>query len=130
MAGFADAFAKQIANALSQDIRSIITELQTSKMFTNSRIDLQKVYTAQEVAGILGTKRKESVYEIPQSELPRVRRVGKHFGYLGINVLCYMHSLPPVDMKATIESYRERLKQERTTVIPLRPVKKGKTRVL
>ena len=89
-----------------------------------------RAYTVKEVAQMLGTKRIASVYEIPEEELPRVKRIGSHLGFLGINVLCYMHGLPPVDVAALIERYRERLIQDRPKVQPLRTVENGKTRVL
>lgn len=93
-------------------------------------IDPMRAYTVKEVAQMLGTKRVASVYEIPEEELPRVKRIGSHLGFLGINVLCYMHGLPPVDVAALVERYRERLIQDRPKVQPLRTVENGKTRVL
>ena len=90
-----------------------------------------RAYSAEEVAEILGTTRINSIYEIPASELPRVRRVGRAVGYLGINMLCYMHGLPPVDVAGAVEAFRERLLDERPSVVqPLRPSEPGKTRVL
>ena len=83
------------------------------------------------MAELLGTRRLASIYEIPEDELPRVRRIGRAVGFLGINVLCYMHSLAPVDVAGAIETFRERLMQERRpTVRPLHPQKGDKTRIL
>ena len=89
-----------------------------------------KVCSAKEVASMIGTSRVQSVYQIPEEELPRVRRIGCDKGYLGINVLCYIHGLPPVDIAAAIEQYRKRLLQDRPTVSVLHPRKKGKTRIV
>ena len=90
-----------------------------------------RAYSAEEVAEILGTTRINSIYEIPERELPRVRRVGRAVGYLGINVLCYMHGLKPVDVAGAIEQFRARLLDERpSSVKPLHPDERGKTRVL
>ncbi|MDZ4700932.1 MAG: hypothetical protein SH809_14645 [Rhodothermales bacterium] len=93
-------------------------------------LELMRAYTAKEVAEILGTPRVESVYEIPEAELPRVRRVGKGFGYLGINVLCYMAGQPPIDLEAAIEAYRQRLNDARGNILPMSLASEGLTRVL
>ena len=92
-------------------------------------LDPMRAYSAKEVADILGIKRVASVYEIPDDELPRVKRVGTSIGFLGINVLCYMHGLPPVDVAAAVEAYRQRLIQDRPSVKPLRVADGGKTRL-
>ena len=94
-------------------------------------LDLFRAYSAKEVAQLLGIKWVASVYEIPDDELPRVRRIGKKVGFLGINVLCYMHALEPVDVAGALERYRERLLDERPAAVqPLHPQQPGKTRVL
>ena len=93
-------------------------------------IEPMRAYSARETARLLGTRRVASVYEIPEDELPRVRRIGSGVGFLGINILCYMHGLPPLDMEAAIEQYRQHLIQDRPTVRALRPSEPGKTRVL
>ena len=62
-----------------------------------------RVYTAKEVADLLGTTRVASIYEIPEDQLPRVRRIGSSIGFLGINVLSYMHRLPPIDIEAYVD---------------------------
>lgn len=103
---------------------------QTMSMIDESGLDPMKVYSPQEVAELLGTNRIESVYAIPENELPRVKRIGTRIGYLGINLLCYMHNMPPVDMPAVIENYRERLMQGAPKVQPLHPNKPGMTKVL
>ncbi len=75
--------------------------------------------------------RVASVYEIPEDELPRVRRIGSKVGFLGINVLCYMHALEPVDVADAVERYRQKLLDERpASVQPLHPKQPGKTCVL
>ncbi len=90
-----------------------------------------RAYSAEEVAELLGVARTNSIYEIPETELPRVRRIGRAVGYLGINILCYMHSLPPVDIAGAVEAFRERLLDERRSVVkPFRPNEPGKTRML
>lgn len=92
-------------------------------------LELLRAYSAKEVAGLLGTNRVESIYDIPEDELPRVRRIGKGFGYLGINILCYMAGRPPIDLGAAVEAYRERLEEGRGNVIPMK-ASEGLTRVL
>ena len=93
-------------------------------------IDLMRAYSAKEVAYLLGTERIESVYNICETDLPRVKRIGSRIGFLGINVLCYMHGLKPVDMKSAIEHYREKLEQERGTVLSMNSEKAGLKRVI
>ena len=97
-------------------------------------LEPMRVYTPEEVAQLIGTTRVQSVREIPESELPRVRRIGSNIGYLGLNVLCYIHGLPPVDMEVAIENYRQRLEADRPNVRPLHSTSgadtNGKTRVM
>jgi len=64
--------------------------------------DLWKSYAAGEAAEILGLKRRGSIYEIPEAELPR-SRVGPARGsttFLGLDLLVYMKGLSPVDWQA------------------------------
>ncbi len=89
-----------------------------------------RAYSAKEVAKLLGTARVASVYEIPEDELPRVRRIGSAVGFLGINVVAYMHGLAPVDVAAAVEQYRDRLMHDRPTVRALHTPTDGKTRIL
>ena len=89
-----------------------------------------KVYSAREAAKLLGIDRLASVYEIPESELPRVRRVGSSIGYYGIHIMGYALKKPPVDVEAQYERYRERIMQDRPKVRPLNPESLGKTRVM
>lgn len=97
--------------------------------FTKSDIRPLQVYSAREVAKMLGVNRVASIYEIPETELPKVRRVGSTIGYLGINVLLYMHELPPVDLRSELARYREKLMDERPAVKPLHPEKQRITRI-
>ena len=93
-------------------------------------IDPLHAYKAKEVAKMLGTKRVADVYGISEDELPRVRRGGTAFGYLGINILCYMHRLPPVDIAASIERHRRQLLDERPVAVqPMHPRNGQKTRI-
>ena len=93
-------------------------------------LEPMRAYRAKEVAELPGTKRVASVYEIPEDELPRAKRVGSSIGFLGINVLCYMHGRSPVDVAAMVEQFRQRLIQDRPTARALHATKNGKTRVL
>ena len=94
-------------------------------------LDPLRAYSAKEVAEMLGISRVASVYEIPEDELPRVRRIGSAVGFLGINVLCYMHSLEPVDVAGALERYRKLLLDVRPVAVqPLHPKEPGKIRVL
>lgn len=92
-----------------------------------------RAYTVKEAAHLLGVT-VSSVYKIPETELPRVRRNGTAVGFLGINLLCYMHQMPPVDVAGLVERMRRRLLAEAETVRPtvraFRPPEGGKTRVM
>ena len=129
LASMFEQFAERAADKLEERLRPLI-EVQRAGLLQEAGIDLIKAYSPQEVAELLGTNRIESVYAIPADELPRVRRIGSRIGYLGINVLCYMHGMPPVDMEAVLESYRERLMKEAPNVLALKPEKPGLTRVM
>lgn len=58
-----------------------------------------RVYTAEEAADVLGLSRKQTMFEIPEAELPR-RRIGPRRGatrFLGCDLLRYVLGLPPCD---------------------------------
>lgn len=106
-----DAFIASLSEQLAE-IKLMVEASNKPDLPPNSLgIELGKAYTPKEVAHLLGTKRLKSIYEIPESELPRVRRIGSGVGFLGVNVLCYMHGLPPVDMDSVIEGYRDSIMQ-------------------
>lgn len=95
-------------------------------------IQPMRIYTADEVAEFLrvGMDGREqasadSVYRIDQNELPRVRRNGNRVGYLGINILCYIHSLPPVDVAAEVQRMRDQLMSAKPA--PLRRIGRDAT---
>lgn len=69
---------------------------------------LWKAYTAKETGEILGLSDK-SVYGIPEAMLPRARvgATGRTVRYLGINILCYLAGLPPVDTEAIARKVRQ-----------------------
>ncbi len=128
-----DAYFHEMEARIIEGVASHLEQAQPpsidlSKMGAQLGLDPLRAYTAKEVAQMLGTDRVASVYEIPDDELPRVRRIGASVGFLGINVLCYMHRLPPVDVARAIDEYRSRLMQDRPTVRPIRAG--GPTRIL
>ena len=129
MAGMFEAIANRVAEIVADRITSTIQQQQTGQLLQVEEIELMRAYSAQEVAHLLSTDRVESVYAIEEQYLPRVKRIGNRIGYLGINVLCYMHGLEPVDMEAVVEGYREKLMQERSTVLTMED-KPGLKRVL
>lgn len=120
-AAFED-LVKKVDQLLEQ--RAVMPDFDFSKL----GIEPLRTYDAKEAAHILGIKRVQSVYEIPDEDLPRVKRIGSNVGFLGINLLCYSHGLAPVDMTAAIEQFRARLMSDRPNVQPLRPT--GKSRVV
>ena len=75
---------------------------------TGTGLVLWKAYTAKETGEILGLSNK-SVYEIPETLLRRARvgATGRTVRYLGINILCYLAGLPPVDTEAIARQVRE-----------------------
>ena len=121
-----------VAEALEQHdaTRPAAPAVEDLQRFADLGLEPLRVYTAKEVARLLGTTRVASIYEIPEEELPRARRIGSGVGFLGLNVLCYVQGRPPVDLDALIDRYRDRLMQDRhpTAVRPLH--ENGKTRVL
>lgn len=123
---FTETFIDELASKLAEKIpRPQPIELS----FDELGIEPLKAYTAKEAAHFIGSH-QTSVYEIPEAELPKVRRVGTGVGYLGINILLYVHGLPPVDLKRRLEEYREALMRNRSAVKPLNPGKQEFTRVM
>lgn len=97
-------------------------------------IKLMKAYTARETAVFLSVDR-DSVYKIPENELPWVRRAGSGKGYLGIQILRYMHGLDPLDTESMVEELSRTIKNSlasttRTAIRPLNGSTSTKTRVL
>ena len=107
----ADALAAQAHPAMS-----------ISDLVAGSGIIPGKVYSTKEVARILGTNRVESVSQIPEELLPSVRRLGNRKGFMGINILCYIHELDPVDTKALTEQLKQEYMQSaRPKIKPINP---------
>jgi len=125
LAGIVERVSQQLLNQLQK-----VDQPAASLPVDHLGLEPMRAYTAREVADILGIKRLASVYEIPDHLLPRVRRIGSSIGFLGINVLCYMHDLPPVNVAGVVEAYRKRLLDEKPIVRPLPISKGGRTRVL
>lgn len=115
--GLTEAIADHIAQKVTQRIRSVIDKaaVDRSELENDLGIEPGRIYTQREVAGFLGASIK-SVSRIPELELPRVRRIGSSIGYFGVNVLCYVHKLPPVDTESVAKSFRERLLNERPKI--------------
>ena len=129
------AFEAMMSNVVDQAAQRFLIQIQQNAQLSSSILDsdsinLMRAYTAREVAQMLGINRVASVYEIPENELPRVRRIGTSIGFLGINVLCYMHGQPPVDMGAAIEQYRDRLMKDRPNIRALYPSNQVTNRIL
>lgn len=124
--------AEQIAQRVFEMMQAGLPAAAPDLLSAPGGIEPMRVYTAEEVAEMLRTgldghdnARAESVYRIDKRDLPRVRRVGTKIGFLGINVLCYMHGLPPVDMEQIIEDYRAKLMAERPRPRPVQPLRRG-----
>lgn len=126
-------FVESLVDTLSANLEVRLKPLMlepTELLSTHSTIELLKPYTAKEVAALLGVRRVESIYEIPLEDLPRVKRIGSSIGYLGINVLCYMLSLPPVDMQAIVEQYKAQLNEEARQINPIKSKRGTMRRVI
>lgn len=124
--------AEQIAQRVFEMMQARQPSTATDILNAPGGIEPMRVYTAEEVAELLRTgldghdnARAAAVYRIDKRDLPRVRRVGTKIGFLGINVLCYMHGLPPVDMEQLIEDYRAKLMAERPRPRPVQPIRRG-----
>lgn len=129
MTGMFEALAERVAEKMMQRIQPLVEDLQPGldKFENDLGIDPTRLYTQQEVADILGTSKK-TVSRLTEEDLPKVRRIGSSIGYYGINVLCYIHKLPPVDTEAMTRQFRERLLNERPKIQSL-PINTRKQRV-
>jgi len=129
---FAEMEERIVAGVTARLVEAVALEQQPAEMdFAAMGLEPLRAYTVGEAAHLLGIA-EGSVYKIPPNELPRVRRNGTAIGFLGINILCYMHQAEPVDVAGLLERMRRRLTEEadaaRPVVRPLNPT--GKTRVL
>lgn len=68
-------------------------------------LDFFRMYTAKQAGEYLGLSANR-VYEIPESELPRVRTGGR-VRYIGINVFLYAVGVAPVDTCLLGQQVRE-----------------------
>ena len=99
-----------------------------------SGIEPMKVYSYKSTAEILDTPIK-SVYNIPEDELPRVRRAGSSVGFLGIQLLRYIHGLDPINTEKMVDELSEVVKEQleatavRTKITPMPKSRGRKTRV-
>jgi len=91
-----------------------------------TELDPFELYTASEAADLLGLDRA-TMYEIPESELPRCQ-VGPARGatrWMGADLLAYARGLDPLDYQQMIEELRDEMRQ------PHAPVQSdGPTRVM
>ena len=111
------AYVEQVKEDIIAGVADLLSEMRPTLDLHELGIVPLQAYSAEEVAELLGTTRTNSIYEIPETELPRVRRVGSSVGYLGINILCYMHSLPPVDVAGAVEAFHARLLDDRPSAL-------------
>ena len=125
------AYVEQVKEDMIAGVAGLLSDRRPTLDLDELGIVPLRAYSAEEVAELLGVARTNSIYEIPETELPRVRRIGRAVGYLGINILCYMHSLEPVDVAGAVEAFRARLLDDRPLALkPRQPDEPGKTRVL
>jgi len=113
-----------------QESNIIAESIEKSFAASENTLDWHRLYTAEEVAALLGLSRKRTVYDIPEHDLPR-RWVGPQRGSLrfyGLDILCYIHQLPPVDMGEVIDALRSQISRP-AGVRPM-PSKGGEVRVL
>lgn len=75
-----------------------------------------RCYTAHEAAAWLGLPdprtSSKAIYHIPETDLPR-RYVGEQRGsirFLGIDIICYILGVPPMDLSAEVEKVRSALR--------------------
>ena len=118
----------QAAKVISDAVSAALSGLSSAE--SQSGIKLMKVYSYRNVADILDTPIK-SVYNIPEEELPRVRRAGSNVGVLGIQLLRYIHGLEPLDTSMMVDDLSELIKKQleatasKPKIVPLPNGKKG-----
>lgn len=119
---FIDAIAEAVAAKLRVDLKRPTVQLD------DLGIEPMRVYSVADAAHLLSCS-PTAVRQIPESELPKVRRVGTGIGYLGINIMLYSHEIPPIDMTVVLEEYRAALLRDRPAVEALHPNEQRFTRV-
>lgn len=98
------------------EIHSLLEQDRKQTLLPNDLgLELLKPYSIQEVAAFLGSD-AETVRRIPAEVLPTVKRIGNRKGILGINILCYMHELLPVNYEDIAVNQRERILYEGSKV--------------
>ena len=111
-AAITDAVREAVRQELSEerpggDATGVLREMMEHQ--PEERINLWKPYKAREVAEILGLS-SSRVYEIPE-DLLKPTWVGPSKGskrFMGINLVCYMAGIEPVDIEGMAREVRER----------------------
>ena len=93
--------------------------------------DLFRSYDAKEAAAVLGISRVGSLYEIDEVELPRSRvgPGGTAVRFFGLDLLCYMKRLPPVDYAAVRDEAEGALRRKPSGPVRTMPGVTGRRRV-
>ena len=123
---------EQAKKAISDAVGAALAGLSPTN---SSGIEPMKVYSYKNAADILDTPIK-SVYNIPDDELPRVRRAGSNVGFLGIQLLRYIHGLDPIDTTQMVDELSESVKKQleataaRTKITPLVKTPGNKIRIM
>lgn len=95
-----------------------------------SSIQPMRVYTAEEAGNLLGFTRWQTIYEIPECELPKCR-IGparRSVRYFGADLLAYLKGVDPLDVGAILDEVRSRIGVP-APVMPA-PNAHGKTRIM
>ena len=113
----------QFFTYLAREITELKNIVKKSQIQIPPELDLGikpgELYEQKDVATFLNTTIKV-ISRIPEDELPRVRRIGRGIAYYGINILCYIHRLTPIDTEAITRQMREQLLGEAPKVKPLK----------
>ena len=93
--------------------------------------DLFRSYAAAEAAEILGIQRARSLYDIDELLLPRSRvgPAGTSVRFFGLDLLCYMKGLRPVDYDAIRDEAEARLRRLPAGPVRAMPGGRGRRRV-
>lgn len=91
--------------------RDLHIDMETSESVGS--INPWEMYTAEEVRQRLHFRKVDTVYGIPEHDLPRHRRGprGGAIRYLGADIICYMLGYPPPDHKALRARLEEQLRE-------------------
>lgn len=106
-------------NLSRDELHAIVTDA-IGRAMSDQVIAPFRAYTAREAAALLGFSKWQTIYDIPENELPKclVGPARKSIRYFGADLLAYLKGAPPIDVGVILDQLRSRI----SAPAPVRPM--------